>query len=155
MRRKIVFGVVLVFFVGLQFVNSMSCYTCNSPQSCQKPWQEVCNDYTANTTSSWLSDIHSNVPQVGHSEEFKCMNLTYSINSINAATHKYLGCYHKEVDVCGLRLNITWNTFSKECHTCFWDLCNGNPAGSFSSSIFTILASVMTLLLAAKSHLII
>ncbi|KAL7739146.1 hypothetical protein ACLKA6_010370 [Drosophila palustris] len=153
MWQKVILGLVLVTFVGLQFVNSLTCYTCNTPQSCQRPSQEVCSDYTANKTSSWLSSIHSDVPQIKHSDKFKCVNLTYALNSNNVITNEYLGCYHPAINVCNLSLNISYTVKRRNCKTCDWDLCNRNPAGTFSSSTYTILASIVGLLFAAKSSL--
>ncbi|XP_034473588.1 uncharacterized protein LOC117780991 [Drosophila innubila] len=99
MWNKVLLALALVTLVDLEFVNSLTCYSCNTPQSCQKPWKEVCTDSTANKTSSWLSDIHSNVPPVSHSDEFKCMNLTYYVNSTYVITHEFLGCYHQLMSV--------------------------------------------------------
>ncbi|XP_034473584.1 uncharacterized protein LOC117780989 [Drosophila innubila] len=147
MWKKVILGLVLVTFVGLQLVHSLTCYSCNTPQSCRNPSREECTDYTANKTSSWLSTIHSDVPQISHSNKFRCMNLTYALNSNNVITNEFLGCYHPAIDVCELRLNISYSVFRRYCRTCDYNLCNRNPAGTFSKSTYTIVASVMALLL--------
>ncbi|KAL7739147.1 hypothetical protein ACLKA6_010371 [Drosophila palustris] len=149
MWRNLICGLVLVAFVGLQFAQSLTCFSCNSPQSCQSPSSQVCNNATANTTSDWLRSIHSDVLDTAGNNSFKCMNLTYFIAANSSKMAEILGCFHQSIPVCSLSLNATNSvSWAKNCKTCDWDNCNGNPAGTFSKSTVTMIASVLALLLA-------
>ncbi|KAH8274112.1 hypothetical protein KR044_010902, partial [Drosophila immigrans] len=128
--------------------NSLTCYSCNSAQSCQNPATQACNNETANATSAWLSTIHSDVPQINGSTIFKCLNLTHFIYANNSKMSEILGCYHDTIPVCSLTLNATNSaSWAKTCKTCNTDYCNRNPAGTFSKSTYTIIGSVVVLLL--------
>ncbi|EDW63248.1 uncharacterized protein [Drosophila virilis] len=148
MWTKLIFGLVLAAFASLQFVNSLTCYNCISPDDCRNPSTQVCSNATADATSRWLNTIHSNVPTVSGSNSFKCMNLTYYYQANLSKTHEYLGCYHPAISVCQLNVNATQgSTWSRGCSTCDWDKCNRNPAATFSKSTYTIMASAITLIL--------
>ncbi|XP_034473078.1 uncharacterized protein LOC117780597 [Drosophila innubila] len=147
MWKKLICGLVLVAFVGLQFAQSLTCYSCNSPQSCQNPSTQVCNNATANATSSLLSTIHSDVLITG-SNSFKCMNLTYFIYANSIKMAEILGCFHQGIPVCSLTLNATNSqSWARSCKTCDYDRCNRNPAGTLSRSTYVMVASVMALIL--------
>ncbi|XP_060658621.1 uncharacterized protein LOC132793041 [Drosophila nasuta] len=148
MWTKVILSLVLVAFVGLQFANSLTCYSCNTIQSCQNPSTQTCSNTTANATSAWLSTIHSDVPQINGSLNFKCMNLTHFIYANNSKQSEILGCFHESIPVCSLTLNATNSaTWAKTCKTCTTDYCNRSPAGTFSKSSYTMIGSVVALLL--------
>ncbi|KAH8378199.1 hypothetical protein KR093_010015 [Drosophila rubida] len=170
MWRKVILSLVLVAFVGLQLGesdgkvsekniilislyfytgNSLTCYSCNSPQSCLNPDTQVCSNATANTTTDWLNAIHSDVPKINTSEGYKCMNLTYFIYANMSKTAEILGCMRETVPFCSLTLNVSNSaTWAKNCKSCTTDYCNRNPAGTFSKSTYTIIACVVALILA-------
>ncbi|XP_023162561.1 uncharacterized protein LOC111593774 [Drosophila hydei] len=149
MWMKCILALVVAALVGQQIaaVEGLSCYTCNSPSSCRYPSSQYCNVQTANATSSWLSAIHSNVPSIV-TYDYKCVNLTYFYASNNVKAQEILGCYYSAIPVCNLNLNAT-NAYSwaKSCRTCNYNNCNHNPAGTFSKSSFTIMASALLLIL--------
>ncbi|XP_033150641.1 uncharacterized protein LOC108602570 [Drosophila busckii] len=63
--NKIAFtGCVLIAFCALQFVNSLSCYTCYSPEECKKARVITCNEVSANETRRELEHYHRNVPNI-------------------------------------------------------------------------------------------
>ncbi|EDW12019.1 uncharacterized protein LOC6576588 [Drosophila mojavensis] len=148
MWKKLICALVLAAFLGLQTVNGLYCYTCDSPSSCRSPTSQYCNVQTANTTSGWLRRIHSNVPSIVENS-FKCLNLTYYYSQNNVKTQEILGCYYSSIPVCYLSLNVT-NSYdwAKYCNTCNYDNCNRNPAGTLSKSSFTIVSSALLLILA-------
>ncbi|SPP85844.1 uncharacterized protein LOC117588224 [Drosophila guanche] len=151
MWKKVIFDVVLVAFVGVQLANSLSCYSCKDPASCQNPTLQTCSNVTANETSVWLSTLHNNVPSVEGSLAFFCTNLTYYHASNNSRIIEYLGCVHPNTMACGLNLTNVENReiWSKDCRNCNTDYCNKkNPAGTFSGSAYTMIGSVLALLLA-------
>ncbi|KAH8378202.1 hypothetical protein KR093_010016 [Drosophila rubida] len=155
----------------IYLANSLTCYSCDSMDACRNPSEQICNDKTANDTSTWLAQMHGDIPFIAHSDKFKCMNMTYALNSgaseiiefnvleftevfcftANVRTHEFLGCFHPQIDVCKLKMNISHsNIWYRQCDICEWDLCNKNPAGSFSKSTYTIIVSIVGLLLATK-----
>ncbi|XP_022230872.2 uncharacterized protein LOC111079857 [Drosophila obscura] len=150
MWKKVIFAVVFVAFVGVQFANSLSCYSCKDVASCQNPTLQDCSNTTANESSVWLSTLHNNVPVVGGSQSFLCTNLTYYHSSNNSRITEFLGCVHPNATVCELTLTAADNrtAWSKNCKTCNQDYCNRNPAGTFSGSAYTMIGSVLALLLA-------
>ncbi|TDG41632.1 hypothetical protein AWZ03_011958 [Drosophila navojoa] len=149
MWKKFICALVLAAFLGLQTVNGLYCYTCDSPSSCRSPTSQYCDVNTANTTSAWLRRLHSNVPRtVGNN--FKCLNLTYYYPQNNVKTQEILGCYFSSISVCYLFRNAN-NSYDweKSCYTCGNDNCNHrNPAGTLSKSSFTIMSSALLLILA-------
>ncbi|KAH8293223.1 hypothetical protein KR018_000115 [Drosophila ironensis] len=166
MWTKVILSVVLVAFVGVQFANSLSCYSCKNPTSCLNPATESCSNATANVNQAWLATYHSNVPAINGSQSFYCANLTYFYaskfcldpNSLrdlqfkntlfpadNSHSSEFLGCVHPATNVCNLTLTGA-TSWSKKCKTCNTDYCN--PAGTFSGSAYTILGSVIAVLLA-------
>ncbi|XP_017062315.1 uncharacterized protein LOC108102147 [Drosophila ficusphila] len=145
MWKKVIFCVVLVAFVGVQFANSLTCSKCTSPSACKNPSSEVCSNSTANANKGFLESYHSNVPNVNGSLNFSCANLTYHTANLTH-TSEFLGCVFNETNVCGLSLTNTSTGWTRKCYTCGTDYCN--PAGTFSGSAYTIVGSVLTLLLA-------
>ncbi|BFF93707.1 uncharacterized protein DMAD_11505 [Drosophila madeirensis] len=151
MWKKVIFAVVLVAFVGVQLANSLSCYSCKDLTSCQNPTLQTCSNATANDSTLWLSTLHNNVPIVEGSLDFFCTNLTYYHANNNSRISEFLGCVHPNAMVCNLTLTKEENRtiWSKECHNCNTDYCNkNNPAGTFSGSAYTMIGSVLALLLA-------
>ncbi|XP_017095459.2 uncharacterized protein [Drosophila bipectinata] len=153
MWKKVTFAVVLVAFLGVQLASSLSCYSCNSPSACRSPSTQTCTNATANANKDFLGTYHSNVPTVNGSLSFLCANLTYYHQANNSHTSEFLGCVHPGTNVCTLTLSNSTQqgTWARRCNTCNTDYCN--PAGTFSGSLFTIVGSVIALLLAkAISH---
>nr|XP_016931870.1 uncharacterized protein LOC108011270 [Drosophila suzukii] len=144
MWKKVIFCVVLVAFVGVQLANSLTCSKCTTPSGCKNPWSETCSNSTANANKEFLESYHTNVPAVNGSLNFSCANLTYYYANYTHAS-EFLGCVFNETNVCSLTLSNTTG-LSKKCFTCGTDYCN--PAGTFSGSAYTIVGSVIALLLA-------
>ncbi|XP_002133334.2 uncharacterized protein [Drosophila pseudoobscura] len=149
MWKKVIFAVVLVAFVGVQFANSLSCYSCKDAATCRNPTLQDCNNKTANESTTILSTLH-NVPEIAGSQSFLCTNLTYSDITYKNRTSEFLGCVHPDIKVCDLNLKDGANStaWRKDCDTCNTNYCNKNPAGTFSGSAYTMIGSVLTLLLA-------
>ncbi|XP_017120639.2 uncharacterized protein LOC108141675 [Drosophila elegans] len=146
MWKKVIFCVVLVAFVGVQFANSLTCSKCSTPSGCKSPSSETCSNATANVNKAHLESYHSNVPAVNGSLNFACANLTYYHAANNSHTSEFLGCVFNETKVCDLTLTNTASGWSKKCFQCGTDYCN--PAGTFSGSGYTIVGSVIAVLLA-------
>ncbi|KAH8410032.1 hypothetical protein KR009_004269 [Drosophila setifemur] len=145
MWTKVIFSVVLVAFVGVQFADSLSCHSCYSPTGCRTPATETCSNATANANKAFLESYHNNVPAVNGSLNFQCANLTYYHQANKTHTSEFLGCVHPGTTVCDLTLS-NGASWSRKCSTCNTDYCN--PAGTFSGSAYTIVGSVIALLLA-------
>ncbi|XP_033162199.1 uncharacterized protein LOC117142375 [Drosophila mauritiana] len=146
MWKKIVFCVVLVAFVAVPFANSLSCNKCTSPSGCKSPSSETCSNSTANANKNFLEGYHSNVPTVNGSLSFSCANLTYYHAANYTHTFEFLGCVFNETNVCNLALTNTVSGWSRKCVQCGTDYCN--PAGTYSSSVYTIVGSAIAVLLA-------
>ncbi|XP_016961738.1 uncharacterized protein LOC108032427 [Drosophila biarmipes] len=146
MWKKVIFCVVLVAFVGVQFANSLTCSKCTSPSGCKSPSSETCSNSTANANKVFLESYHSNVPAINGSLSFSCANLTYYHAANNTHGSEFLGCVFNETNVCSLTLTNTSTGWSRKCFTCGTDYCN--PAGTFSGSAYTIVGSAIALLLA-------
>ncbi|XP_034653018.1 uncharacterized protein LOC117891595 [Drosophila subobscura] len=161
MWKKLIIAVVLVAFIGVQFASSLTCYSCIDATSCRNPTVQTCTNATANASSLWLSTYHNDVPVVAGSQSFMCTNLTYytgpqipptaSMGPNNNVTSQFLGCAHPDIRICARTLTdpearATWNS---HCGVCYTDNCNyDGPAGTFSSSAYTIIGSIAVLLLA-------
>ncbi|XP_037710451.1 uncharacterized protein LOC119547602 [Drosophila subpulchrella] len=145
MWKKVIFCVVLVAIVGVQFANSLTCSKCTTPSGCKSPSYETCSNSTANANKEFLESYHSNVPALNGSLNFSCANLTYYHAANYSHASEFLGCVFNETNVCGLTLTNTTG-WSRACFTCGTDYCN--PAGTFSGSAYTIVGSVIALLLA-------
>ncbi|XP_023162562.2 uncharacterized protein LOC111593775 [Drosophila hydei] len=149
MWQKLIFGLVLAVIGGQQFVNGLTCYSCNSPASCVSPSPQVCSDATAHETTVWLNTIHKFVPVVGSSNSFSCMNLTYYFENNRSKIHEYLGCHHPDIPVCILPLNASnSDSWKKGCLSCEADKCNRNPAATSSQSLYSIMITAMALIVA-------
>ncbi|EDW75668.1 uncharacterized protein Dwil_GK23996 [Drosophila willistoni] len=148
MWKKVILVAVLVAFISVQFADSLICYSCNSPDSCRSPSSHVCSNTTANASSTFLKTIHSNVPEIAGSSYFLCSNLVYTHSENQSQAAAFQGCVHPNATVCNLTLNATnSNNWNRTCSTCFdKDYCN--PAGTFSGSFYTIVGSVLALLMA-------
>ncbi|XP_017006262.2 uncharacterized protein [Drosophila takahashii] len=146
MWKKVIFCVVLVAFLGIQFADSLTCSKCTTPSGCKSPSSETCSNSTANSNKAFLETFHNNVPAVNGSFNFSCANLTYYHAANNSHASEFLGCVFNETNVCGLTLTSSTTGWSKKCLTCGTDYCN--PAGTFSGSAYTIVGSAIALLLA-------
>ncbi|XP_017062330.2 uncharacterized protein LOC108102151 [Drosophila ficusphila] len=145
MNTKVLIASLLVAFVCVQFVDSLVCYTCVTPNDCKKPKKVTCTNAAANETSNYLRVYHQNV-QNFTSTRFDCLALQYKYN--NNVVSQLHGCVHPNVYPCSLSLQPAFSHFNKtRCLTCSGDKCNKSPAGKMSSSTFTIAASVLGLLL--------
>ncbi|ALC39029.1 maker456 [Drosophila busckii] len=171
--NKIAFtGSVLIAFCALQLVNSLTCYTCYSPQECKNAKLITCNEVAANETTRQLKLYHTYVSNVT-STNFKCLDLRYlwfddnrkffiykymktyaktklimPLNADNADNNVTLfGCVYPNVQPCTRSILPDLNTYNvKFCETCGTDMCN--PAGKLSSSVYTIAATVVAVMLA-------
>ncbi|XP_017849430.1 uncharacterized protein LOC108604458 [Drosophila busckii] len=148
--NKIAFtGSVLIAFCALQLVNSLTCYTCYSPQECKNAKLITCNEVAANETTRQLKLYHTYVSNVT-STNFKCLDLRYlwfddNHNADNNVT--LFGCVYPNVQPCTRSILPDLNTYNvKFCETCGTDMCN--PAGKLSSSVYTIAATVVAVMLA-------
>ncbi|KAH8245254.1 hypothetical protein KR032_007379 [Drosophila birchii] len=148
MWKKVTFCVVLVAFLGIQFADALTCYSCNTVAGCRNPSTQTCTNATANANREYLTTIHNNVPTVNGSLSFLCANSTYYYSQNNTHTSEFLGCVFPATNICQLSLSNTanQNSWSRKCSTCNTDYCN--PAGTFSGSTYTILGSAIALLLA-------
>ncbi|EDV58328.1 uncharacterized protein LOC6541408 [Drosophila erecta] len=146
MWKNLILGAVLVAFVAVPLANSLTCNKCNSPSGCKSPSSETCSNSTANANKQFLEGYHSNVPAVSGSLNFSCANLTYYHPANYSHTFEFLGCVFNETNVCNLALTNTQSGWSKKCLQCGTDYCN--PAGTYSSSVYTIVGSAVVLVLA-------
>ncbi|XP_017154769.1 uncharacterized protein LOC108163793 [Drosophila miranda] len=145
MYTKTIIASVLIAFICVQFAESLVCYTCTTPNDCKKPKKTTCSNAAANETSHHLAVYHQGVINAT-STRFDCMSLQYTWN--NQVIHQLHGCLHPAVGPCNLSLKPAYGHYNKtHCRTCSGDKCNKSPAGKVSSSIYTILAGVVGLLL--------
>ncbi|XP_068139987.1 uncharacterized protein [Drosophila tropicalis] len=153
MWKKVIFVVVLVAFISVQFADSLRCYSCDSPQSCRSPSSHLCTNETANASSTFLSTIHSDVPEIAGSSNFSCSNLYYTHRENQTQAFAFMGCVHPNASVCNLSLNATnSNNWIISCYTCNEkDYCT-SPAGTFSGSFYAIVGSTLALLMAKLVH---
>ncbi|KAH8403108.1 hypothetical protein KR222_005240 [Zaprionus bogoriensis] len=150
MWQKLIVSLVLLVFVGLRLANSLHCYACATAGNCNSLVQQECNNETANTTTNWLKLMHNNVSVPAGSNSFWCMNLTYYYAEDYSIFSNHLGCYHAEIPVCQLQMNLTSRLLVKYCKTCNQDYCNRNPATTLSGSSATTIAIAAVILLLAK-----
>ncbi|BFF93706.1 uncharacterized protein DMAD_11504 [Drosophila madeirensis] len=145
MYTKSIVASVLIACICVQFAESLVCYTCTTPNDCKKPSKTTCSNAAANETSLHLGIYHQGVRNAT-STRFDCLALQYTWN--NQVIHQLHGCVHPAVGPCTLSLKPAYGHYNKtKCLTCSGDKCNKSPAGKVSSSIYTILASVVGLLL--------
>ncbi|KAH8274105.1 hypothetical protein KR044_010903, partial [Drosophila immigrans] len=130
-------------------VSSLTCYTCLNPNDCKSARKTTCTAAAANETSQYLRVYHDNVRNFS-STRFDCLALKYTFSSNNSVSHQLHGCIHPDVSPCTLSLKpeyyYIWR--KNKCTVCSGDKCNKSPAGKMSSSIYTIIATAMGLMLA-------
>jgi len=140
MYKKLICAIVLIAFVSVQLVNSLKCYECNGT-NCNSPSTINCDGNSANRTvltlASYFPSINRNT-----SMNYECLN---SNGTSNNNWVRVRGCVYRETNACAPFLAGT-NQNNRFCYTCTKDLCN--PAGTFSSSIYTIGVSLIALLVA-------
>ncbi|KAH8403105.1 hypothetical protein KR222_005241 [Zaprionus bogoriensis] len=148
MYKKAVFASVLIAFVCVQLATSLTCYTCTTPNDCKSPSKTTCTNATASTTSHHLGVYHQNVQNVS-GLSFSCLALKYTYANNNSVVHQIHGCVHPNVYPCTLPLKPQYASWRKtRCLVCSGDKCNKNPAGKLSSSLFTVAATALGLMLA-------
>ncbi|KAL7739144.1 hypothetical protein ACLKA6_010368 [Drosophila palustris] len=148
MLSKVLIVSVLIAFICVQFATSLTCYTCVNASDCKKARKTTCSNAAANETSRYLGIYHQNVRQL-NSLRFDCLALKYTFPNNNSITHQLHGCVHPDVGACTLALQPQYSNWRKaKCTICSGDKCNKNPAGKMSSSAFTIVATVLGLMLA-------
>ncbi|ALC39028.1 CG13102 [Drosophila busckii] len=148
--NKIAIVVSLLFaFCGLQLVNSLTCYSCTTPNDCKNARKTTCTNAAANETSHQLEVYHQRVPNITSSNRFECLALVYTFPNNKTVTHQLHGCVHPAASACTLQLKPQYSSWNKQkCALCSGDKCNKNPAGKLSSSVYTIGATVVGLMLA-------
>ncbi|XP_060666490.1 uncharacterized protein LOC132798588 [Drosophila nasuta] len=149
MYNKVLIVSVLLAFMCVQFATSLTCYTCVTPNDCRSPKKVTCTNAAANETSQYLNVYHQNVRNLT-SLRFDCLALKYTFASNTTATHQLHGCIHPDVAPCSLSLRpeYSYNWRRSTCNVCSGNKCNKNPAGKMSSSVYTIAATAMGLMLA-------
>lgn len=142
--------------------NALTCYSCDSVESCRNANTQECSNETALENNAMLSTIFQDLPYVNNISNFECFNLTYICKSqslldfvknilsklsltANQTLTELRGCIFPDVKVCD-QFPLTSYFGYNFCYTCNWNYCNRNPAGTFSKSTFTIIASAITLI---------
>ncbi|XP_030561595.1 uncharacterized protein LOC115763255 [Drosophila novamexicana] len=142
MWKKVVTALFLWTFTAVQHGNALTCYSCDSVESCRNANTQECSNETALENNAILSTIFQDLPYVNNISNFECFNLTYISNQ---TLTELRGCIFPEVKVCD-QFPLTSYFGYNFCYTCNWNYCNRNPAGTFSKSTFTIIASAITLI---------
>ncbi|XP_064553773.1 uncharacterized protein LOC135439076 [Drosophila montana] len=140
---------VVIALTCVQLANSLTCYTCTNAADCKKPRKTTCSNAAANETSDFLEVYHQGVRKLS-SYRFDCLALKYTYANNNSVVHQLHGCVHPDVSACTLALKpqYTYSWHKNMCSICSGNKCNKNPAGKLSSSVYTIAATVMSLMLA-------
>ncbi|EDV99044.1 uncharacterized protein LOC6566451 [Drosophila grimshawi] len=147
MCSKLLVVCALIAFVCLPLANSLTCYTCTGPADCKNPRTHTCSDATANLTSNYLRVHHQFVPEL-KSTSYNCLGLDYIYATNNSVVHKVYGCVHPNAQACSLYLKPEYSSWRKsKCNTCSGNNCNKSPAGKMSSSVFTIAATALAVML--------
>ncbi|KAH8378201.1 hypothetical protein KR093_010017 [Drosophila rubida] len=148
MYKKVLTVSVLLAFICVRLAASLSCYTCVNPNDCKKPKQTTCTTAAANVTSDYLRVYHDNVRN-SSSSRFDCLALQYTHSNNNTVTYQLHGCVHSDVSACALPLKAQYSYAwrKNKCVICSGNNCNKSPAGKMSSSVYTIAAATLGLLL--------
>ncbi|XP_055905737.1 uncharacterized protein LOC129941190 [Eupeodes corollae] len=137
-------GLVLLGFFYIQLANSLECYSCDSMQGCKSPGKITCNSNNSNQTNRYLTQhFNQNLTNVT-SSNFKCVFLNYTTRQSSYSNITYKGCAFDRTPVCELYPRNP-ALQKQKCIQCSAKLCN--PAGTFSSSSLTVIASIIVVTL--------
>ncbi|XP_034473587.1 uncharacterized protein LOC117780990 [Drosophila innubila] len=146
LNKTLIFS-VLFAFICVQYATSLSCYTCENAINCKNATKTTCTNAIATVTSNHLGVYNDNVTHL-NSLRFDCLALKYTYPNNNSISYQLHGCVHPDLHACNLALKHKYSSWKKTCKLCSGDNCNKNPAGKMSSSVFTIVATVLGLVLA-------
>ncbi|XP_032595488.1 uncharacterized protein LOC116805734 [Drosophila grimshawi] len=167
MGKSVLLGLVLVALIGIQLVNSLTCYSCKSEASCRNPSFQVCSNATVSANMAFLKTVYTDVPTLIDNSQYKCANLSSSFSS--NMTAEFQGCIDKFFNICFMASNTPPFNINMTCDMCNWSYCNtaglppppnsnipaslspplnkNNPAGAHSQSTYTIIATAIALII--------